>query len=398
MMASTPTGRRGKFYKACVEERTNMEMKPVKTKDGFHFDMREYDRMEAKGWKEFHFPTMVNPEWSEAMESELRGMYTQEGYEHEVMAEFGTEMKGVFNKDFIDEAGSTGYGYHSHRTNDAPIAIGVDWDKAGAATQIVVTQWDPIDERRADGNENQDIGGYGRFRVINRIEIPKGEFTYDNAVKKIQELDRIYEPFAIYVDKGAGDYQSEVLRKTIGDKVRAVAFGSVELVRDPVSRQFDRKPLKAFMVNMTTLLLERGQLRIPDKDTDETFIRQMTNYTMVRIAPKTGEPTFSSTDEHALDGLMLTLYAFNTEFPELAQAIYKTRPASQPKAVNTVYVDPLADMSQQGFGEKKTQSWDEPGAPPPKRVRVGSRKRRGEREDWGGRGSGGTSFGGRNHF
>lgn len=130
MMASTPTGRRGKFYQACVEMKFNQDaqVRPIKTKDGKHYDVRQYDRATAKGWKEFHFPTMVNPEWSPEMESEMKQMYDQAGYEHEVLAEFGTEMAGVFNKDYIDEASSNGYGYLSRRTNDAPIAIGVDWD------------------------------------------------------------------------------------------------------------------------------------------------------------------------------------------------------------------------------------------------------------------------------
>jgi len=71
--------------------------------------------------------------------------------------------------------------------------------KFGAATQIIVTQWNPFDERRPD------TPGKGRFQVINRIEIPKGEFTYDHAVQKIIELDQIYNPIAIYADRGSGE-------------------------------------------------------------------------------------------------------------------------------------------------------------------------------------------------
>ncbi|MGL4877999.1 POTRA domain-containing protein [Paraclostridium dentum] len=38
------------------------------------------------------------------MEAELRAQLTAEGYVHEVLAEFGTQEKGVFSKDKIDEA------------------------------------------------------------------------------------------------------------------------------------------------------------------------------------------------------------------------------------------------------------------------------------------------------
>jgi len=401
MMASTPTGRRGKFYQACVELPFNQNQKisPLKTTDGHHFDARLYDRASAEGWKEFHFPTMVNPEWSPEMEREMKMMYTNSAYEHEVLAEFGTEDAGVFNKDYIDEASSSGYGYLSQRTNDAPIAIGVDWDKAGAATQIVVTQWDRFEERRQTGTDMDEVlSPYGRFRVINRIEIPRGQYTYDNAVKKLKELDKIYEPFAIYVDKGAGDYQSEVLRLSLGDKVRAVAFGSSEIVHDPISRTLDKKPLKAFMVNITTFLLDRGQLRIPSKDVDDTINRQMTKYQVKRIAPKTGEPTFSNEDEHALDALMLTLYAFNTVFPDLAKAVQTKDVARQFTTIKREFVDPLKAVFENNTfaNTSKAEEWDEPGPRPPRRTTLGKKKSR-DSLDWGSRGQQ-KSFKGRSHF
>lgn len=407
MMASTPTGRRGKFYQACKELKFNQEddLKPIKTKEGMHFDARKYDRMAAEGWKEFHFPTMVNPEWSPSMERELRLQYENDAYGREVLAEFGAEMAGVFNKDFIDEASSSGYGYSERRMNANPIAIGVDWDKAAAATQIVVTEWDPL-QKRADHQEylRDQLPELGRFKVINRVEIPVSEFTYDNAVKKLQELDKRYNPFAIYVDKGAGDYQSEILRKTIGEKVKAIAFGSAETVRDPVSRQLDKKPLKAFMVSMTNLLLERGQLRIPNayddsgNHWDEMLKRQMTNYVIKKISATTGQPTFTNVDEHALDAFMLTLYAFNKEMPKLANALVTRDPVRKMETVKQDYVDPLKHLFQEeAFSSDKKAEWDEPGQPPMRRVGIGSKPKRDKKPDaWGTRGH--ASFKGRSHF
>ena len=78
-IASTPTGRRGMFWKLCTDK--------------------------SIGWKEFHYTTMVNPEWDASMEKELRGMFsTQVAWEHEVLAEFGEETVGVFKKEYIDRA------------------------------------------------------------------------------------------------------------------------------------------------------------------------------------------------------------------------------------------------------------------------------------------------------
>jgi replicative DNA helicase len=305
------------------------------------YDMNTYDRTTAEGWAEFHFPTYVVPEWSEKMERQLRKQFSEIAYEHEILAEWGTEMVGVFNKDYIDEAASMPYNFTTVPAHNGPISIGVDWDKMGTATQIVVTQYNPYDPRRLRPELGDTEQSYGRFQVINRIEIPKGEFTYDIAVQKLIELDGIYDPFAIYADAGSGEYQIELLRKALGDKVKRVHLGSSTLVRDPHSREFEKKPLKPFIVNQTVLMLERGQLRIPHGDMDETIKRQMTNYQVTKFSPKTGEPTYTDVDEHALDGMMFSLLAFINEKPELAATIIQKPAAKSMAMVNTHHTDPF---------------------------------------------------------
>ena len=59
----------------------------------------------------------------------------------------------------------------------------------GAASSIVILDYDI---------------NYQKFRVFKRIEIPRSEYTYDNAVNKIIEVNNIYRPAFIYVDAGAG--------------------------------------------------------------------------------------------------------------------------------------------------------------------------------------------------
>jgi intein/homing endonuclease len=203
MVSSTPTGRRGAFWKICTQMKFNQEIRKNKFNK---YDVKSYDREAAEGWMEFHFPSSVNPGWSPSMEKELRQQFTEVAYDQEVNANFGTEMVGVFNKDFIDEASSIAYNYLNSRNHNAPIAVGVDWDKYGAETQIVVVQFDPNDPRRirTELGENS-ISGFGRFKVINRISIPKSEMSYDVAVQKLIEIDYKYEPFAIYCDRGAGE-------------------------------------------------------------------------------------------------------------------------------------------------------------------------------------------------
>jgi len=196
------------FFKACTEMVFNRdnEIKPVITKQlGYIYDTSKYNREDSEGWKEFHIPSMANPEWSASMERELHQQFSEVGYEHEVLAEFGTETVGVFNKDYVDEAASIGYPFLERSVTNSPVAIGIDFDKYGSQSNIVVLQYDPFDVRRERPEMGGEDIGTGRFKVINRIEVPKSDMHYDLTVKMVIELDKQYHPFAIYPDKGAGE-------------------------------------------------------------------------------------------------------------------------------------------------------------------------------------------------
>ena len=77
-MSSTPTGKRSKFWKACTDP--NM------------------------GFKEHFHPSMHNPNWDVKMEAEFRAQLSEQGYVHEIEAEFGTQDTGVFDKNKVDAA------------------------------------------------------------------------------------------------------------------------------------------------------------------------------------------------------------------------------------------------------------------------------------------------------
>ena len=77
-LSSTPTGARKRFWQCCTDRKM--------------------------GYKEFYFPSTVNPQWSPKMEEEFRASLSPSGYEHEILAEFGSQDTGVFNKDRVDAA------------------------------------------------------------------------------------------------------------------------------------------------------------------------------------------------------------------------------------------------------------------------------------------------------
>lgn len=77
-MSSTPTGKRSHFWKACTNPKLN--------------------------FSEHYHPSTHNPNWGPGMESEFRAQLTASAYDHEIMAEFGSQEMGVYPKEKIDGA------------------------------------------------------------------------------------------------------------------------------------------------------------------------------------------------------------------------------------------------------------------------------------------------------
>lgn len=79
-------------------------------------------------WTEFYYPSTLNPNWNDGMEDEWQLTLTEEGYMHEILAEFGQETVGVFNKLHVDRA-QEDYQYCDKVDYPALRIVGVDWDK-----------------------------------------------------------------------------------------------------------------------------------------------------------------------------------------------------------------------------------------------------------------------------
>lgn len=311
-VSSTPVGKRSHFYKMCTDK--------------------------SMGYSQHFHPSTHNPSWGPKMEAELRAQLTEQGYVHEVLAEFGVEEAGVFPKNKLDEAMTfENYAYNElsfedriaieRGEKDAPIVniyskenkpkqnlfrcMGVDWDKYGASSSLLILDYDVIIQK---------------FKVICRVEVPRGEYSYDNAVNKIVELNKIFNPSYIYCDAGAGEYQVERLH-IIGDenphtglknKVKRINFASKLEVIDPITGENNKEPLKPFMINQLVLSFERS--RIIMSPFDKTLHSQLGAYVVERIS-ESGKPVFTSENEHFVDALGLAHLAFVQEFKELTNTI-----------------------------------------------------------------------------
>lgn len=312
-VSSTPTGRRSKFYECC----TNKKM----------------------GFTEHYHPSTHNPGWNDQMEAEFRAQLSEIGYIHEVLADFGPQETGVFAKAHVDlattfeiyaydrldyfqerkmrELGVTPVYYLYQSGDRAPVnpfrTMGIDWDKYSASSSIIVLDYDVMRQK---------------FRVLRRVEVPRGEYSYDNAVNLVVELNEIYNPSWIYCDRGSGEYQIERLH-LIGEeqpstglrnKVKGWQFKNVLDIIDPVTKAITKEPLKPFMVNQLSILIERDQLML--SPFDEVLHKQLIDYEVKRVS-QFGIPVYTSENEHFVDALGLAYLAFVLEFSELTKAIKK---------------------------------------------------------------------------
>lgn len=345
--ASTPSGARSMFYQWCNKAKitytVDEDLNRIKrTRDHNH-----------NNWVQFHFPSQVNPSWSDAAEQKVQEEFTELGYIHEVLAKFGDTEAGVYKNDFITNS-IYDYSYSDFRNRQSMPntvrIIGVDWDRL-VPTQIVVSEFNP--------REN-------KIQIIDRVEIEPSDFIFDNAVDKIVSLDRKYKPQHIYVDRGYGEYQVEVLQKRIGKKVRGVSFTEKIEHKDPFTNKVDKKEVDHFMVTQTSILLERGQLMFSKYDQD--FLDELRNFRITGYT-STGKPKYNDDNEHAHDAFALTVLAFNQEFPDLTNLLVKFKPANDLDFIDkkiTDFGNPLEpkdvkDKNKYGFNKRQAEKMeDEP--------------------------------------
>ena len=309
--SSTPTGKRGVFYRMCMDP--------------------------SFGYTQFFHPSTHNPNWCQEMEDQFRAELTEIQYEHEILAEFGTEEAGVFDKEKLDAAMRREYylynelspteqkalessGRYPERLiydefNPAPYnpfrCLGVDFDKFQAGSSILVLDYDV--KTRC-------------FKVMKRIEVPRGEYSLDNAVNWIIKVNKIYNPSWIFCDRGYGDYQIERLHiygdehpeTGLRNKVVGYQFKESLEIMDPVTKEIRKEPVKQFMVNQLSLDIERERLIL--SPFDEVLHKQLVDYEVDHVS-SSGMPVYTSKDEHFVDALGLAHLAFVLKFPDITAAI-----------------------------------------------------------------------------
>lgn len=296
--ASTPTGRRERFWQWCMSPR----------------------------FKEFFYPSYVNPFFSKEQEEEFREQYNPSAYRHEIEADWGEDAEGVYPRKMVDQAFiEPSWPYSPEvQSSHSFITIGVDWDKYGAGTNIVAVE--VCDENYEDPVFRD------KTRVLYREEIPKSEFTLTKAVDRIIELNTLLNPMHIYIDRGYGDVQLELLRKygqenprtMLAERVKGISFAESIEIRDPITKLFVKKEIKPYMVNNLRDFLEKGKILFPE--TDEELYLQLISYVVTKTTSM-GRPVFEASGsamDHAHDALILALLAITQNYGDLSHVQYAT--------------------------------------------------------------------------
>jgi hypothetical protein len=166
------------------------------------------------------------------------------------------------------------------------------------------------------------IEEYGIFAPFVRVEIPQSEFTYDNAVKKVIELNDIYNFDWIYCDAGAGESQIQFLKRYGVDhpktglqhKVVRVNFSEKIETRDPFTMKKIKQHIKPFMVDNVVHAFERGQFVFQPED--KHMIKQFTDYHIVRWG-QDGRPVYTDENEHIHDCVILAMHGFIEKYSDM---------------------------------------------------------------------------------
>ncbi len=299
-MSSTPSGKRERFYDAC----------------------------NSKRWKEFHYESSVNPLWNPDMEADFREQLTELGYIHEIQADFGEQEQGVFQNTYVQRA-KADYRYGDIApSHEWTYTMGVDWNDVKHGTTINILGFDPR---------------WKEFKIVTREVVSRANWNQTAAMQKIAELNRIWLPMAIYVDKGFGGTQVEMLQqfghtstmdKTKGPThpdarlrhiITAYDFGSSQEVRDPFTKNIVKKHAKGFLVESCVRRFESGDIKFSEYD--EGLEQQLLGYIIDHITP-TGNPVYKAGNvaagDHALDALMLSVVAFVLEASPLGKPQWVT--------------------------------------------------------------------------
>lgn len=263
-----------------------------------------------KGWLNLHIDSETDPDFSPEEEAELRASgLTRQAYDREVRCVWTDADATVYPLNLLDRAAAYDEWEYEDYINPSmslptsgPCFMGVDWDKYGAGSTLLVLQ--------EDMGENSPT--HGMLRVVYREEIPRTDHSLMKAVERVIWLNDYFSPNRINCDRGYGEHQVETLQAHglahpethLHERVVGIASQSrIELV-DPVTGAGMKKPLKAYMVARSQYLLEQDKFAFTRADT--LLLEQLAEYEVIDAEKE----VYTHKNDHCVDALNLAVLAY----------------------------------------------------------------------------------------
>lgn len=305
--SSTPTGKRELFFAWCMDK--------------------------SQGYKEFHYTSRVSPAWDAETELFFLSFYSDLGFTHEFLAEFGESETAVFSAGHLDMSVQS-YEYSDYpgpRTVMTAVGekvpfyvMGVDWNSTGTGVHIVIIEYNPFDYK---------------MRMVYKEIVNPGEFTQRMAMERIVLLNTHWNLDWIYVDAGFGTTQVETLhamgmkypKSGLHKKLKSIEMGGKTEIYDVAAKRFGvkvKKETKHLMVEIAARRVEDGQCIFPKvEERPGGLVEQLRNYEVKRYAVN-GKPIYTDKNEHTAIAWMLAVFALIIEYTSLAKMMHANRIAS----------------------------------------------------------------------
>lgn len=307
---STPIGKRGKFYKWCLED-------PY--------------------FKQDHFPSSVLPQWDRIKRDLEPPNYTQEAFDAEFMALFTDGNFGVFKPSLVRVA-KKDYSYKLtinpdylkntfgvHSLDKMSKVMGIDWNK-NAGSEFVVVGY--------DFPTNQYI-------VLEAVNIPSGKFSAAVWKETVVRLNHKWQLDYVYADQGYGQHIIEDLKlmayqfkdsaqtpeqvsaARLYERLIAFDFGSKIELKSPIDNTPILKTGKEYLVQNAVRIFEDEAITFSEED--RALYQQLLHYIVVRISDATHKPVYGTDNkdigDHRLDAFMLALAGLQLEFGQYSKNV-----------------------------------------------------------------------------
>ena len=259
---------------------------------------------------------------------------------------FGLDTSTAFQAEFIDRARmheQTNPDIYLRNRNNYIMALGCDWNGDKVGTRICITAYNKTT---------------GKISIAKMDNVSKEGWTQVAAVKKIIELNRLYNIDHIYVDEGFGEANVQALKlhavNNYGklpydhpdlrlDEVVAVNFASTLELRDIVTGEIRKKYYKNFMVETVNRGLETEALDLSGRIADDV-VKQMKNY-VIKSTTSNGRKIYEAKDheigDHDLDAYMLAVTALHLEHNSILDQ----------REISNIQILPIEKSTNNGYNE-----------------------------------------------